>query len=268
MAIRLCLNTSTIKPRPLLEKIRLTAEAGFDGVEPWINDIYEFIGRGAEVRDVEKAIADHGLIVPCCIAMRQWAEASDVEYPLMLEEAKRRMELARRLGSPYIVATPSRAPCDLEQTTRRYRDLLKIGREVGIRPTMEYISFFGSVSRLDDAWQIVREAEDPDATIILDAFHTWNSNSNPTLLEEIPVERISHYHIDDASPEKPACEQTDPDRVMIGEGPIDLRAEVELLKRKGYDGNVSLELFNKELWQKDPAEVLRVGIERMRELFD
>ena len=133
---------------------------------------------------------------------------------------------------------------------------------------MEYISFFGSVSRLDDAWQIVREAEDPDATIILDAFHTWNSNSNPTLLEEIPVERISHYHIDDASPEKPACEQTDPDRVMIGEGPIDLRAEVELLKRKGYDGNVSLELFNKELWQKDPAEVLRVGIERMRELFD
>ena len=199
--------------------------------------------------------------------MRQWAEASEIEYPILLEEAKRRMELARRLGAPYIVATPSRSPCDLGQTSRRYRDLLRIGKEIGIRPTMEYISFFESVSTLDDAWRIVQEAEDPDATLILDAFHTWNSASNAALMEEIPVERISHYHIDDASPQKPSGEQTDPDRVMVGDGPIDLRGEVELLKRKGYDGCVSLELFNKELWAKDPAEVLRVGIERVRELF-
>ena len=111
MAFTLCLNTSTIKPQAMLDKIRLTAEAGFSGVELWINDIYEFIGRGGEVSDIEKALADHGLIVPCTIAMRQWGEATEEEYPLMLDEAKRRMELAARLGAPYIVATPPRDPC-------------------------------------------------------------------------------------------------------------------------------------------------------------
>ena len=36
--------------------IRLTAKAGFAGVELWINDIYEYIGQGGEVSDVEKEV--------------------------------------------------------------------------------------------------------------------------------------------------------------------------------------------------------------------
>ncbi len=123
MAFTLCLNTSTIKPQPLLEKIRLTAEAGFAGVELWLNDVYEHVGRGGEVRDIEQALVDHGLIVPCVIAMRQWGEASAEEYPLMLDEAKRRMELAARLGSPYIVATPPRETGDMSQLVSHYKPL-------------------------------------------------------------------------------------------------------------------------------------------------
>ena len=85
MSFTYCLNTSTIKPQKLLDKIRLAAEAGFAGVELWINDIYEFVGQGGEVRDVEKALADYGLIVPCTIAARQWADAVGLEYPIALD---------------------------------------------------------------------------------------------------------------------------------------------------------------------------------------
>ena len=268
MAFTLCLNTSTIKPQPMLEKIRLAADAGFAGVELWINDVYEYVGRGGEVRDVEKAIADHGLIVPCAIAARLWGEASEAEYPLMLDEVKRRMEMAARLGSPYLVATPPREPCDLAQITRRYKDLLEIGRQVGVKPTMEYISFFASVRRLSQAWQVVREAQDPDATLILDSFHSWNAGATLEDLRAVDADRISHYHIDDADPKKPAGQQTDPDRVMLNDGPIDLRAEINVLREKGYHGTVSLELFNRDLWAEDPREVLKVGIERMRQLLE
>ena len=267
MPFTLCLNTSTIKPTPLLQKIHLTAKAGFAGVELWINDIYEFIGQGGEVRDVEQALADTGLIVPCMIAMRAWGEAVAVEYPIMLDECKRRMELAARLKSPWIVATPPRMECPLDQSTARYRDLLEIGRKAGVRPTFEYISFFKSAWKLEHAWQVVQAVNDPDATLILDAFHNWNSQSSLDLLRGIPVERISHYHIDDADPKKAPLTQTDPDRVMVGDGQIDLKTEVQILKDKGYHGTVSLELFNRELWAKDPAEVLKVGYERMRELL-
>ncbi len=252
----------------MLDKIRLTAEAGFAGVELWINDVYEYVGQGGEVRDIEKAISDYGLIVPCTIAMRQWGEASELEYPLMLDEAKRRMEMATRLGAPYIVATPPREPQDFAQLAQRYKDLLEIGRQIGIKPTFEYISFFRSASRLSDAWQIVQDTDEPDATLILDAFHTWNSGGTLDDLRAVDVSCISHYHIDDAAPDIPPTQQTDPDRVMLGEGPIDLKAEVSLLREMGYNGTVSLELFNRDLWAQDPREVLKIGIERMRELLD
>jgi len=267
MRYTLCLNTSTIKPQPLLEKIRLASEAGFEAIELWANDIYEHIGQGGEVRDVERALTDGGLSVPSLIAARGWGEAVEEEYPILLDEVKRRLELAARLGASWLVCSPPRMECDLAQITRRYRDLLALGRSIGVKPTFEYISFFHSVSQLRQAWQVVQDANDPDATVIVDAFHSYNSLSTLDELRAIPGDRISHYHIDDAHPGIPAGKQKDHDRVMLGEGPIDLRAEIQVLRDIGYQGAISLELFNQELWQRDPRDVLRIGIERMRELL-
>ena len=118
-----------------------------------------------------------------------------------------------------------------------------------------------------DAWDIVQRTADPDSTIILDAFHNWNSNSTLDDLREIPLEKISHYHIDDPALGKAPTTQTDPDRVMIGEGQIDLAAEIAVLKEIGYDKTVSLELFNAELWEQDPLEVISTGLARMKSLF-
>ena len=70
--MKICLNTSTIKPVPLLEKIKLVGEAGYDGIELWLNDVWDFVAHGGEVSEVTKAVEDQGLIVPSVIAMRQW----------------------------------------------------------------------------------------------------------------------------------------------------------------------------------------------------
>ena len=263
-----CLNTSTIKPQALLDKISLAGEAGYDGIELWLNDVLEHVARGGEVSDVEKALADNGLIVPSVIAIRQWGDFEGWEHQLVLEEARRRFALGARIGARFIVATPPMESAETKHLPERYRELLEIGREEGIRPTFEYISFFKSAHTLRQAWEIVQEADDRDATLILDAFHNWNSESTLDDLRAIPVDCISHYHIDDAHPEKPPLTQTDPDRVMIGEGQIDLAAEIAILKEKGYDHTVSLELFNADLWTADPAEALCVGLERMKTLFE
>ncbi len=265
--MQFCLNTSTIKPQPLLKKIELAGAAGYDGIELWLNDIYGHIGRGGEVSDVETALADHGLIVPSVIAIRQWGEAEGWEYELVRDEARRRFALAARLGAPFIVATPPLELARQDHLPGRYADLLQIGREEGIRPTFEYISFFKSVYNLADAWRIVQETDDPDATLILDAFHNWNSNSTLDDLRAIPVEKISHYHIDDAHPDKASTQQKDPDRVMLGDGQIDLAGEIAVLKEIGYDKTMSLELFNVELWEQNPLEVITLGLERMKALW-
>ncbi len=266
--MKICLNTSTIKPVPLLEKIKLAGEAGYEGIELWLNDVWEFVARGGEVSEISRALDDHGLIVPSVIAMRQWGDFEGWEHQLVLDEARRRFALGARLGAPFIVATPPLENPETSHLAARYKELLQIGREEGIRPTFEYISFFKSVHTLKRAWEIVQEADDPDATLILDAFHNWNSESTQEDLLAIPLDRISHYHIDDADPRKAALTQTDQDRVMPGDGQINLRREIQILKNMGYDRTVSLELFNEEWWSKDPAETLRIGFERVSALIN
>ena len=120
--MKFCLNTSTIKPQPLLKKIELSGQAGYDGIELWINDVYDFIGRGGEMREVEKALADHGLIVPSMIAIRQWGDMDGWEYQLVKDEAHRRFALAARLSAPYIVATPPLELARQDHLPERYAD--------------------------------------------------------------------------------------------------------------------------------------------------
>jgi 2-keto-myo-inositol isomerase len=262
--MRLSLNSSTIKTTPLLDKIRVAGEAGYDGIELWAVELYEHVGRGGEISDIEKALADHGLEVPCFIAVRNWGETSGWEYKLAMDEARRRFELAARLGSPLMVCTPPMERPGIEGLAKGYSDLLQIGRETGVRAVLEYISFFASLNNVADTVSVLDECNDPDGCTILDAFHNWNNSTTLDDIRALPLERIVHYHINDAAHGIPSGEQKDPDRVMPGEGVIDLKSELTLLREKGYDQWLSLELFNAELWAKDPLEIAKRGLESMQ----
>src|SRR5437868_12571050 len=89
-----CLNTSTIQPVPLLDKIRLAGKHGFAAIELWLNDVFAYVEAGGQLHDVSRAVTDAGLFVPCTIAMKGWGDATEAEYPLALEECRRRMDLA------------------------------------------------------------------------------------------------------------------------------------------------------------------------------
>lgn len=266
--MKLALNSSTIKPTPLLDKIKVAGEAGYTGIELWAVELYEHVGRGGEISDVEKALSDYGLEVPCFIAVRGWGENTGREYDLALEEAKRRFELAARLQCPLVVCTPPILQLGTEGFARKYSDLLRLANEAGTTAVLEYISFFKSLNNVPDTVEILNESEGTGACTILDAFHNWNNKTTLEDIEALPLEQISHYHINDAAHGIPSGEQVDSDRVMIGDGVIDLQSELTILKNKGYDKWLSLELFSEEWWGKDPAETAKIGIERMKELCD
>jgi 2-keto-myo-inositol isomerase len=266
--MRYSLNASTIKPTPLLEKIRVAGEAGYHGIELWAVELYEHVGRGGEISDVEKALADHGLAVPCLIAVRNWGETEGWEYKLALDEVRRRFELAARVGAPLVVCTPPMEQAGLDGLPARYADLLQIGRETGVRAVLEYISFFASLNNVPDTVAVLDRCGDADGCLILDAFHNWNQRTTLDDIRALPLERIAHYHIDDAAPGIPSGAQKDPDRVMIGDGVIDLAAELAVLKEKGYDKWLSLELFNAAWWERPPLDTARIGLERMRAVWE
>ncbi|MBX3437950.1 MAG: sugar phosphate isomerase/epimerase, partial [Planctomycetaceae bacterium] len=55
---RYSLNSVTIKPTPVLEKIRIAAEVGYDAIELWHDEIDAFLASGGSLRDLRNAIDD------------------------------------------------------------------------------------------------------------------------------------------------------------------------------------------------------------------
>lgn len=261
-----CLNTSTIRPTPLLEKIRLAGEAGYTAIEPWNDEITAYLDQGGSLGELKAALGDAGLRVVSVIALHSWITSDGVEHVRVLEECRRRMAQAADLGSPYIVASPPREVVDLGRATERFAELLEIGRAIGVQPTMEFLGFVAGIKDVASAWAIASGSGDPKATIVADVFHMIRGGGTVDDLLKIPGDRLANFHINDVPAQPDPLTQKDEDRVMVGEGIADLPRVIANLRTIGYRGPLSLELFNRELWSQDPGTVIRRGIERIRAL--
>ena len=156
-----CLNTSTIRPTPLLEKIEIAGKAGYEAIEPWNDEITAYLERGGKLAELKRAIADAGLKVVSMIALHGWITSEGAEHERVLDECRRRMAQAVELGSPYIVASPPQEVVDLNHASDRFGELLEIGTELGVVPSMEFLGFVDGIKNVASAWAIAAGTGDP-----------------------------------------------------------------------------------------------------------
>jgi sugar phosphate isomerase/epimerase len=263
-----CLNTSTIRPTPLLDKIRIAGKLGYRAIEPWNDEVTDYLKSGGTIAELKKALGDAGLKVVSVIALHSWVTAEGDEYARVLDDCRRRMDQAAELGSPYIVASPPQEVVDLGRATARFSDLLALGRQAGVQPSMEFLGFVDGIKNVASAWTIASGSGDPSATIVADVFHMIRGGGSVDDLLSIPGDRMACFHINDLPASPDPLVQTDADRVMVGEGIADLPRVIANLRTIGYRGPLSLELFNPALWAEDPADVAGRGLDRIRALVE
>lgn len=262
---RYSLNASTIKTTPLLRKIAVAAAAGYTGIELWHDDIDAYLAGGGTLTELRRALDDHGLAVPTTIHLKQWFQTTGDEYQAVLEDTRRKFDQAAAVGAPFAVAGPPAGTADRALGAQRYHALLELGRTFGVRPAFEYLGFVQDIRTIDDALEIIRSSGHPDACIVLDPFHCWVGGGSMESISQLTAAQVAVSHFNDAPATPAPATQRDPDRVLPGDGAIDLTRYCELLRGIGYAGFLSLELFRPDLWSQDPLEVARRGLEKMRQ---
>jgi sugar phosphate isomerase/epimerase len=263
-----CLNTSTIRPTPLLEKIKIAGAAGYQAIEPWNDEITAYVEQGGSLDELRSALAASGLKVVSVIALHSWITGEGVAHERALAECRRRMAQAAALGSPYIVASPPQEVVDLKQGSRRFAELQDLGNELGVLPSMEFLGFVDGVKNVASAWTIASGAGRGRATVVADVFHMMRGGGSIDDLLTLKGEELACFHINDLPREPDPLRQKDEDRVMVGDGIADLPRVIANLRAIGYRGPLSLELFNRGLWAEDPLRVVERGLERIRALVE
>ena len=100
----------------------------------------------------------------------------------------------------------------------------------------------------------------PNVGLLVDCFHVHCAGSPMGEIGAMPAEKIVVAHLNDA-PALPIPEIKDGERLLPGEGGIDLSGFITNLRAAGYKGPLSLEVFNADLRALPPAEAAHKAFE-------
>jgi sugar phosphate isomerase/epimerase len=100
----------------------------------------------------------------------------------------------------------------------------------------------------------------PNVGVVVDAWHWHHSNSTAADILDAGAPRIVQVHVSDAKPSAPE-EVRDNQRVMPGEGIIDLVAFFQALKKAGYADGVSPEPLGRVPETMSPEEGAKLALD-------
>jgi 2-keto-myo-inositol isomerase len=263
----LCLDTATIRPASLEDKIRIAAEAGYDAIEPWEGELAEWERSGGSLADLRKRIDDAGLFVPSVIGLWNAIPPTRELWLQSLPSSRNRMRMASAIGAQHIQVVPQPVrpwqEFDLKWAADRYRDLLEIGLgDYAINPAMVFVEFLPGAARIGQAAAIALDADHPKAKIIPDVFHMHIGDSGFSGLRHLRGEFLAIFQFNDAPATPAKADLADEHRVFPGDGILPLRQCLKDLRAIRYEGCVSLELYNPEYWARDPMAVAKEGREK------
>lgn len=249
----LTISALTLRTAGFTERVRAAALAGFTGVGLSAEQYLRARAEGLTDRDLAAVLADHDVRLTELELLKHWAlpERCGAEERAADDALLR---LAGELGVPRINAglfTHHTLPDLVAGFGAVCRRALDAGATVGL----EFMPFSG-IPDLGRARRIVEEAAQPNSGLILDTWHIARAHTPQGLIDGLPGELVVGVQLNDAGPEPFADlrEEGRHHRLLPGEGRIDLALLLRLLRGRGVDAPVSVEVISDELDSRDPAD--------------
>lgn len=270
---RYAINSGTLKGFNLTieQEIDIAAEAGYDGIEPWVAGLERHLEGGGTLRDLRKRLEDRGLAVPGGCAFFPWIVDDETVREKGIEQMKREMDMFREIGATHIAATAWEAResrlDDFPVLGERYRTILEIGLSKEVIPQLEVWGRSATLTTLADVLAIASYCGRTEAEFLLDVYHLYRGGSPFEGISLLNPKTLSVFHMNDypADPPRELCE--DKHRVYPGDGVAPLKEILKTLVGIGFEGFLSFEVFNPEYWAtNDPQEVAKTGLEKMKTL--
>jgi len=229
----------------LPEKLAAIAAAGFDGVEIFENDFLAFDGSP---RDVGRMARDAGLAITLFQPFRDFEGLPEPQRSRAFDRAERKFDLMQELGTDLMLICSSVSPVALGGIDRAATDFRELGERAAkrnLRVGYEALAWGRYINDHRDAWEVVRRADHPNIGLILDSFHTLARKLDVASIRAIPTDKIFIVQLADAP-------LIDMDllywsrhfRNMPGEGDLPVVDFMRAVAATGYDGYLSLEIFN------------------------
>jgi len=189
----------------------------------------------------KKEVAAHGLRISCLGSSAHLHETDPEKHEQQLADARRFIDLASALESPYVRVFGNEIVGPRDQVIERIAKALKqLGDCAGQKNVTVVIESHGDFTDSPTLRAILESANSPHVGLLWDAHHTFVSGKeDPGFTVSQLGKYIRHTHLKDSVPQG-----NDVHYVLTGRGTVPVKRQVEELTKIGYRGYYSFE------WEK------------------
>jgi 4-hydroxyphenylpyruvate dioxygenase len=250
-------------------KLRAVADAGFQGVEIFENDLLSYPGSP---RDVGKAIRDLGLTCTLFQPFRDFEGMPEPQRARGFERMKRKFGVMAELQTDLVLVCSNCSPLALGDRARIIDDFAELGdlaAAAGMRIGYEALAWGRHVFDHRDAWSIVRDVDHPNIGLILDSFHSLAREVPSSSIGDIRADKLFLVQVADAPRlQMDFLSWSRHFRNMPGQGDLPVADWAEAIHRIGYHGYWSLEIFNDRFRAGSASGVARDGFRSLQLMHD
>ena len=252
------------------EKLKAIQRAGFSGIEIFEQD---FIGFDMSPAKTRQMISDHGLDVKLFQPFRDFEGLpKGALRQRAFSRAKYKFETMNQLGCDLLLMCSTVHPQaigGIDRCADDFAELGEIAKSFGVRVGYEALAWGKYVFDHRDAWEIVRRADHDNVGLILDSYHTLVRGIDCDSIRSIPGDKIFFLQLADA----PAIDMdylylSRHFRNMPGEGDLNIDSFMDAVFATGYEGPISLEIFNDQFRRSDTQLVAEDGHRSLAYLKD
>ena len=251
------------------EKLEAIANAKFDAVEIFENDLITFNGAPADVR---RACGELGLDIVTLQPFRDFEGMPPGRRERAMDRAERKFDVMQELGTDLLMICSNVAPESLGGIDRAAADLRELGERAakrGLRIAFEALAWGRHINDYRDAWEAVRRADHPAVGLVLDSFHILARGTDLSAIRAIPGDRIFLVQLADAPLlQMDYLSWSRHFRNFPGQGELPVLDFMEALTATGYDGALSLEIFNDQFRAGSARSLAVDGHRSLRFLLD
>lgn len=256
---RLSLNQITLGKWDLKQAVEGCARHGIPWIAPWRHRVEEL-----GLKESSRLIRDAGLKVSSLCRGGMFAAATASERQARLEDNRRAVEEAAELGTDVLVLVCGPAPDkDIGQAREWVAEgmetLVPFAQSCGVKLAVEplhpmYAAERSVIVTMVQALELAERFDAARVGIVVDVFHVW---WDPELYRQIDRARgrILGFHVSDWLVPVPDLLMG---RGMMGDGVIELRRIRAAVEEAGYAGPIEVEIFNRDIWDRDGDEVLEL----------
>ncbi len=269
----LSLNSVLVSDRvPWPEFARLAARVGFPGTDVMIEPAMK-AGQGAT-----KQLLRELKIKPAILDFPVEFRKSDAEFRSSLSKLDEAARFAADIGCPrmttWIMPSSGTPKDELRRIYKqRFTESARILARSDVRLGLEFIGplhlrkmyRYEFIWRMNDMLAFAKECG-PNVGLLLDAWHWHHAGATTEDIIAAGRERIVHIHFDDSA-NLPPEQIRDDERLLPGEGVIDLVGFLKALQKIGYTDALSVEVFGRGLKKLPPEQAARLGLEASRAVF-